>query len=337
MSNQPFALGADPSPEDPRTIKSTDLALALAVPPFHKKDYAGFPHKDQMRVGICTAAAVSAAAEKFFGDPNWRGSMEWLYKIGKMFIDGNTTEGSSAFTMLKAAQKYGIPSESKFPSNCNRSYTEFMQNLNITQAMLDDAAKHKIPGYASVPMNVDALVQAIYASRSGLVTRMTVGNEWWTDSAGNWTNDPAKLQPLRAPKVIISGHLIVQNGYELGTNDVKFIDRNSWGDNWCDKGDIYFYFKNLIGYFTEAWTIVGRVLFANDLRMGTIHADVKRLQEFLNTHGFPVAPAGNGSPGNETTYFGLLTFNALKKFQAANGIPNTGYFGPLTRAKVNVM
>lgn len=330
-----FSFGAEPSKEDPRTVKTTDLSLALGfMPPIsHKIDYTGYPHKNQLKIGICTAAAVDGAAERFF-DTGWRGSMEWLYKIGKIFVDGNTTEGSSAFTMLKAAQKYGIPSEAKFPTNCNRTYSEFMANTNITQEMLDDAALHKIPGYAQVPLTPDALMQAIYSSPCGLVVRHSLGNEWWTDVNGNVTWDKDRLQPLRAPKVVISGHLVVQTGYDA-TGPFTLFDRNSWGDIWCDKGDIHFHLQTLVQYFTEAWTIVGKVLFIRDLRIGQTSEDVKRLQKFLNTHGFKVSETGPGSPGNESLYFGLKTFNALKKLQLANDIPSTGYFGPLTRAWMN--
>lgn len=74
--------------------------------------------------------------------------------------------------------------------------------------------------------------------------------------------------------------------------------------------------------------------FARDLTLGSIGADVQELQQFLNTNGFTVANQGAGSPGKETTYFGLLTYDALKTFQQANGLPVTGYFGPLTRARV---
>ena len=57
------------------------------------------------------------------------------------------------------------------------------------------------------------------------------------------------------------------------------------------------------------------------------------LQQFLNTHGFPLATSGAGSPGNETTLFGALTKAALIKFQRVNSIrPAVSCFGPLTRA-----
>ena len=72
--------------------------------------------------------------------------------------------------------------------------------------------------------------------------------------------------------------------------------------------------------------------FTRDLRAGMTGEDVRQLQRFLNARGFVVAPAGFGSPGNETEYFGPATQAALAKFQAAHSItPAVGYFGPKTR------
>jgi len=70
-----------------------------------------------------------------------------------------------------------------------------------------------------------------------------------------------------------------------------------------------------------------------DLYLGMTHDNVKKLQQLLNKLGYILAESGPGSPGNETNYFGTLTKNALAKFQADNGIlPSVGYFGPKTRA-----
>jgi alpha-galactosidase len=72
--------------------------------------------------------------------------------------------------------------------------------------------------------------------------------------------------------------------------------------------------------------------FSNDLNVGKTDPQVKLLQEFLNSHGFQVALYGNGSPGHETAYFGVLTRDALKHYQSFHGIkPASGYFGPITR------
>lgn len=77
-------------------------------------------------------------------------------------------------------------------------------------------------------------------------------------------------------------------------------------------------------------------VFKANLTIGSLGSEVKALQQFLNSHGYPVAASGAGSPGNETTRFGALTKAALIKYQKAKGItPAVGYFGPITRAAMN--
>jgi len=77
------------------------------------------------------------------------------------------------------------------------------------------------------------------------------------------------------------------------------------------------------------------VSVARDLKFGMRGEDVKRLQVYLNTNGFPVATSGYGFAGNETTYFGELTRQAVIAFQTAKGIlPASGYVGPLTRQEL---
>lgn len=76
-------------------------------------------------------------------------------------------------------------------------------------------------------------------------------------------------------------------------------------------------------------------LFTKNLSVGDVGQDVLNLQKYLNSHGFIIASSGPGSPGYETTSFGPQTEKALKKFQASNGLPSTGYFGPQTRSFIN--
>lgn len=74
--------------------------------------------------------------------------------------------------------------------------------------------------------------------------------------------------------------------------------------------------------------------FPVDVRFGEQHASVTPLQQFLNSRGYRVAARGPGAPGFETTYFGSYTRDALAAFQRAEGLPATGFFGPLTRALI---
>jgi YVTN family beta-propeller protein len=75
--------------------------------------------------------------------------------------------------------------------------------------------------------------------------------------------------------------------------------------------------------------------FSRDLQLNDNSLEVKNLQIYLNTHGFPVALKGPGSRGLETTRFGGNTYYALIKFQIKNGIRPTGYFGIITREAMN--
>lgn len=83
-------------------------------------------------------------------------------------------------------------------------------------------------------------------------------------------------------------------------------------------------------------TPTDKYIFTRDLYTGVIGPDVKHLQIFLNKNGFTLANTGPGSPDNETEKFGALTRQALSRFQAANNIsPTAGYFGSITREKIN--
>ncbi len=71
--------------------------------------------------------------------------------------------------------------------------------------------------------------------------------------------------------------------------------------------------------------------FTKNLTVGFSGEDVVALQTFLEQKGFLIMPSGVAKG-----YFGLLTKNALAKYQTSKGIiPAVGYFGPITRKSVN--
>lgn len=78
-------------------------------------------------------------------------------------------------------------------------------------------------------------------------------------------------------------------------------------------------------------TTSGSVMFTTDLTLGSTGASVTALQNWLISKGFAISAGATG-------YFGAQTKAALAAWQAANGVsPAAGYFGPITRAKVNGM
>lgn len=80
--------------------------------------------------------------------------------------------------------------------------------------------------------------------------------------------------------------------------------------------------------------VVGQVLgaetfkFTTPLRKGMMNDDVMELQNRLRAEGFFTNPTS-------TKYFGMMTFNALKAWQKAHGLPATGFFGPMSIAEMN--
>jgi peptidoglycan hydrolase-like protein with peptidoglycan-binding domain len=73
--------------------------------------------------------------------------------------------------------------------------------------------------------------------------------------------------------------------------------------------------------------------FTRNLTVGSQGTDVAELQSWLISKGYSIPSISSGAvaPG----YFGAQTKTALTAYQAANGIPATGFFGPLTMASVN--
>ncbi len=75
-------------------------------------------------------------------------------------------------------------------------------------------------------------------------------------------------------------------------------------------------------------SLKGAPLPAGDLKRGAQGAAVKQLQAALVKAGNMTQKEMNTGPG----VFGPRTESALKEFQAAHGVPATGYYGPKTRA-----
>jgi peptidoglycan hydrolase-like protein with peptidoglycan-binding domain len=72
--------------------------------------------------------------------------------------------------------------------------------------------------------------------------------------------------------------------------------------------------------------------FNTNLTVGSTGADVVALQTWLMAQGYNIPAL---SAGTAKGYFGSQTKTAVVAYQAANGIPNTGFVGPLTRGAIN--
>ena len=95
----------------------------------------------------------------------------------------------------------------------------------------------------------------------------------------------------------------------------------------------------------QAQAVGAQTTLTTNLQTGSVNTQVATLQKLLNAVGLKSAETGPGSPGNETTIFGALTKEALKRFQCAKNLvcagteSTTGFgrLGPKTRAALLVI
>lgn len=235
-----YATGADESPYDIRTFAYTPSG----VPKKGGTRYEPKDIQDQHKVGICTAISTTQNATKALGV---RFSADFQYLMQKI-QDGNWNEGSSLSSALKVAQKIGFLPEKywTFTDENDRklSYDKYIDKLKrVPPAQIEKlkvyAAPNRITAYASVPVDRDLMAQAILESDAGILTRYSLGNEWWK----------APIQPLRPPKVFISGHAVTDSNYDGGS----FRIANSWGTDWADQGTAYRLHDSYRP--TEAWIV----------------------------------------------------------------------------------
>lgn len=239
---QPYTLGADKkSPYDVRTFtfKPTKANIKGG------QRYLPEDIQDQSKVGICTAISHTQQASKVLGI---KMSADFHYLIQKKFIDGNWDEGSAIISSIKVGNKYGFLPEKEWTYTTQKDrdagYTKYIKKLQSVpqkeiDRLLEIAKQYKTVGYQSVPTDRDAMADAIDQSQAGILTRMVVGSEWWTNP----------IQPLRRAISPISGHAITQSNYDGNS----FRIANSWGSDWAENGTAYYTLST--NEPTEAWIV----------------------------------------------------------------------------------
>ncbi len=198
----------------------------------------------------------------------------------------------------------------------------------ITSSMRRNAASHAGMGYGFISdYSFDGIKQFIYDHGPSIVL-LKLGREWWSAVSGANSWAEADILPVKPPATVVSGHFVLAHSWDK--ENIYFL--NHWSDAWGRKGHGYFQ-ENYMPFIKDAGALFP-IKFKKDLFLGMTDPDVLDLQRWLNKNGYPIATWGPGSIGRETNYFGVLTQQAVKKFQTANGISPTGYFGPKSRAFV---
>ena len=237
--------------------------------------------------------------------------------------------GTDMRSIFKSITKAGVLDYTQYGNDVSLSEIEYAKAPTAQMRAL--AGKHSGQGYGFITdLSWDGLKQFI-TDNGPTIILLRVGKEWWTAPNGNSSWAEKDILPLRTPATVVSGHFVIAHSFD--EQYIYFL--NHWSNGWGRKGHGYFG-KEYMPFINDAGALF-RLQFKKDLYFGMTDPDVSLLQKYLNSHGSPVAASGDGSPGHETNYFGNLTKAALARFQATHNIlPAAGYFGPLTRAYVQI-
>lgn len=320
-------LGGRDKPDDDRDIKLGAAGVYTFPATLSDPDFFTGPIEHQ---GTQPACGAHAGASIKGLHKKRRFSPRFTWADIKTFDGYPIDSGTDIRAIFKSITKQGPLDFDLLGNDVSLSQHAYAHPA-ITAAMKTNASKYSGDGYGFMTdKSFDGLKQFLFDHGETIIL-LRVGKEWWTDKNGVSSWKEKDILPLRTPKVVVSGHFIVAKPY-----DEKYIYfKNWWGDGWGSKG--YGYFGADYMPFVNDWGALFPLAFSKDLQKGMTDPDVKRLQQLLNKNPATlVSPAGPGSPGKETDFFGALTFNAVVKFQKLHNIkPTSGYVGPLTRAVLN--
>lgn len=278
----------------------------------------------------------------------------WFKKTGKWidfsprFLDILSDEadipldgGRVPRTVFKLMTNVGCCTTALLPNDVSLSIADYRNKNVITQAMRDEAAKYKIPGFVRIALDFNSIRQALYFY-GALSMLFAVGDELYNPS---WL--PKDTDPLRIPKKVISGHQMTPKGWS--TPNLNRL-RNEWSDQWANKGETEYSPIDWSPFVYEAWTPAEvptdvvtflkqlpspsnfHYTWNTDLHLGDKNDDVKFVQVALMILGFlkPINPEDLG-------IYGSRTASAVLAYQQSKGIfpPVAGSVGPRTRAALN--
>lgn len=251
------------------------------------------------------------------------------------------TGGTFPRLAMKLAAQYGCCTTKLLPNDSSLPVLTYREDDLLTQVMFDEALQYRIPGFVGVEVDFNKTREGLYLYKA-LSTLFQVGNELWTP---DWNKK--HIDPMRTPKAIVSGHQMVQNGWN--DNVYNYVE-NQWSEDWADAGSNQFDYKAWMPFIMEQWAVAKipadvqqflknlpsplnfHYVWSTNLALGDHNKDVQFAQIALMILGLlaPVAP-------DELGFYGSKTAAAVAKFQASKGIyptaPNN--IGSLTRAALN--
>ena len=190
---------------------------------------------NQGKLGSCTANGIAAVYQ--FDEMKQKN--EDIFMPSRLFIYYNERKmeenidndsGASIRDGIKSINKFGVCSEDEWPYDIG-VYTE-----EPPVECYEDANNHKSLKYQRVSQNDEQLKEALKAGYP-IVFGFSVYESFESDTVKHTGMVPI---PDKNEKML-GGHCVVLVGYD----DKNWIVRNSWGEEWGDKGYCYFPYEYL--------------------------------------------------------------------------------------------
>lgn len=328
------------------SVAAAAAAPIITLPPTYHTDLG--PVLMQNQIPACVAHDVVYLMKLY----HFRKTGQWI-DLSPRFLDILSWEpdlkledGRRPRTVMKIAANTGCCTTALLPNDTTLPLATYRDKSIITQAMKDEAALYKIPGYISVEVTPQATRAAIYLY--GAVTALfEIGDEFYTAASGQTSWADSDIDPLRTPASIIGGHQIAPNGW---TDPTFNTVRNEWSEAWANKGENRYDPAAWQKYIVEQWAVAeiptdatsfmkdlpGPTAFhyewSTNLAYGEYNDDIKWAQVALMILGFLVP-----IPADELGYYGPKTATAVEAFQTSQRIAPTAAhnIGPKTRAALN--
>lgn len=320
-------LGANPSKRDYRSeIVAAHLASVVPVnstPDLPKSLGNAFFQKNGILMQAKTPSCVSHSVVELM-------KLYWFLKTGKVinfnpqylhiksaFPGAGSEDGRDEATVLSMAKSFGCCTSATLPINTDVSNAQYCDPSVITAAMDAEAAQYKIPGYTPVGLTQESIRNAIKTYGAvGLVFQ--IGQEYYTSINGVTSWAQADIDPVRPPKVVISGHAVTGTGWNEDLDHLV----NHWSFAWAQNGESDWIFNEWEPFLMEVWAIAE----VPGLLLQTVQG-LPAANEFK--HNF-TAQLSRGMQGNEVRALQIaLSIDGETTYPEINGI-----FGPLTQQAV---
>jgi C1A family cysteine protease len=201
------------------------------------------PVEEQLDLGSCTAQAVVGAYElllnKYYPDKFTELSRLFLYyNARKIENEVDQDVGAYIVSAIKALRDYGICTEELWPYNTAKF------KVMPTTACYLDARKRTIAMAYEVP-TPDSIIRMLNEGKP-----VVIGTDVY-NSLYDITNSDFILKMPMADEIPTGSHAMCVIGYDAVTK--LFQVRNSFGDDWGDKGQCMIPYKYAEQNFSDMW------------------------------------------------------------------------------------